>query len=214
MRKLLLFVAFLSVASFGQAQQRDPKAKVLLDRVANKMRSYKTMEINFAFSLYNAKARVNEKHDGKIYIKGSKYHLNMMGSETFFNGQTQWTYLREANEVNVTNAADQEGQMINPARIFTIYQKGYNYRMGGTHKWGGRTITQVMLTPVKVKDFTKIFLDIDAAKSQLVHAIMYSKDGNQYNLLMKGLKANQNYPDSFFQFDKKKYPKASINDMR
>ncbi|MDP4184200.1 MAG: outer membrane lipoprotein carrier protein LolA [Bacteroidota bacterium] len=212
MRKFLLVVSLLSVGLFTQAQQ-DYKAKALLDKVANKTKSYKSLEINFAFALANAKAKVNEKHEGKIFIKGSKYRLNLMGAETYFNGKTQWTYLHDANEVNISSSSD-EGEAINPAKIFTIYQKGYSYKLKSTKKEGNRTISQVELTPYKVKDVKLIILDIDANALQIARAKMYSKDGNQYSLVMKNMKTNSNLADSYFEFDKKKHPKVSVNDMR
>ena len=49
----------------------------------------------------------------------------MTNQELFSDGKSQWTYLKKDKEVQVSNV-DNSGDAINPAKIFTVYEKALN----------------------------------------------------------------------------------------
>ena len=104
---------------------------------------------------------------------------------------------------------------MNPANLFTIYEKGYNYSYIGEETIAGKASQVIDLFPTdKTKEFTKVRLYVDKAKSQILKAKTFNKDGNAYTLSMKNMKTDQNLTDDYFKFDAAKYPKAEVNDMR
>src|SRR5665647_1360541 len=108
MKAILLFSVLILVAGSLFAQQ-DSKAKEILDKLSLTSKSYKTIQIDFSFTLENKTGSITETNEGSVTLKGKSYRLHMpaMGMEVFSNGVATWSYLTESNEVNISeNDAD------------------------------------------------------------------------------------------------------------
>ena len=216
MKAVLIFsVLFLFTGSLFA--QQDAKAKVILDKLSQTSRSYKTIQIDFSFTLENKSGSVTETNEGSVALKGKSYRLHMpaMGMEVFSNGTVIWSYMTESNEVNITENDPNSDDELNPANLFTIYEKGFKYTYIGEETIAGKASQVIDLFPTdKTKEFTKVRLYVDKAKSQILKAKTFNKDGNAYTLSMKNMKTDQNLTDDYFKFDAAKYPKVEVNDMR
>ena len=76
-----------------------------------------------------AKASFSIKGDqfntsGSIAIKGRKFQATTPQATIWFDGKTQWTYLKKNEEVNVANPTESELATINPYNFIYMYQKG------------------------------------------------------------------------------------------
>ena len=216
MKVALLFSVLILFAGSLFAQQ-DAKAKEILDKLSQTSRSYKTIQIDFAFTLENKTGSVTDTNEGSVALKGKSYRLHMpsMGMEVFSNGTATWSYMTESNEVNITENDPDSDEALNPANLFTIYEKGFNYTYIGEETIGGKASQVIDLFPTdKTKEFNKVRLYVDKAKSQILKAKTFNKDGNAYTLSLKNMKTDQNLTDDYFKFDVAKYPKVQVNDMR
>lgn len=216
MKKFVFVIAAL-IVSINLMAQQDPKAKEILDKLSQTTKSYKTIQIDFSFTLENKKNNVNQTNEGQVTLKGKSYKLHMpvFGMEVFCDGTTSWSYLTEAKECNINSAEEEKEGSLNPANIFTIYEKGFNYTYIGEENFAGKTVEVLDLFPTdKSKEFVKVRLSIDKAKSQIARAQTYNKDGNTYTLILKTMKTNIDLKDDYFKFDKSKFPGVSMNDMR
>jgi outer membrane lipoprotein-sorting protein len=138
-----------------------------------------------------------------------------MGLDVFSDGVATWSYLTGSNEVNITENDPDSDASLNPANLFTIYEKGFNYTYIGEESISGKVSDVIDLFPVnKDREFTKVRLYIEKTKIQILRAKTFNKDGNVYTLSLKNMKTDQNLAGDFFKFDKDKYPKVVINDMR
>jgi len=216
MKAVLIFSVLILLTGSLFAQQ-DAKAKVILDKLSQTSESYKTIQIDFSFTLENKSGSVTETNEGSVALKGKSYrlHIPAMGMDVFSNGTATWSYLTESNEVNITENDPDSDEALNPANLFTIYEKGFNYTYIGEETIGGKASQVIDLFPTdKTKEFTKVRLYVDKAKSQILKAKTFNKDGNAYTLSMKNMKTDQNLTDDYFKFDAAKYPKVQVNDMR
>jgi len=216
MRTVLLFSVLILVVGSLYSQQ-DTKAKEILDKLSQTSKGYKTVQIDFSFTLENKTGSVTETNEGSVALKGKSYRLHMpaMGMEVFSNGVATWSYLTESNEVNISEIEANSDASLNPANLFTIYEKGFNYTYIGEENLGGKTAQVIDLLPVdKAKEFTKVRLFVDKAKYQILRAKTFNKDGNVYTLSLKTMKTDQELNDDYFLFNAAKYPKVEINDMR
>ena len=216
MKKLTLVVAALMVVMNLMAQQ-DPKAKEVLEKLSQTTRSYKTIQIEFSFTLENKKNNVNQTNEGEVALKGKSYRLHMpvFSTEVFCDGTTTWSYNTEAKECNITAVEENKEGSLNPANIFTIYEKGFNYTYIGEENQAGKVVQVMDLFPVdKAKEYVKVRLYVDKLKSQIAKAQTFNKDGNTYILVMKSMKTNVDFKDDYFKFVKAKYPGVEMNDMR
>jgi len=215
MKKALL-ISILSLIT-GNIFAQDPKAKEILDKLSETTKSYQTIQIDFSFTLDNKKNNTTETNEGWVALKGKSYRLHMpaLGMDVYSDGKTVWSYIKESNEVNITENEPDSDAALNPANLFTIYEKGFKYTYSGEENEGGKAISVIDLVPEnKSKEYNKVTLFVDKAKNQIFKVISNNKDGNTYTLVLKTMKTNQNLDDSFFKFDPAKYPNVQVNDMR
>jgi len=57
-----------------------------------------------------------------LYVKGNKYKVQVKNQEVISDNKTVWTYIKDANEVQVNDYEPDENS-ITPSQIFTIYEK-------------------------------------------------------------------------------------------
>lgn len=220
MLKILLPALFLlcTINVFSQNNKlgtSDPDAKVILDKVSATFKTYKTVTANFTLTITNAANKVEGSKSGIIYMKGSKYRVNISGQEIYSDGANIWTYDKSANEVQLTKF-DAASNTITPQKMFTdFYDKDFLYKLNDEKKEGGKLIQEIELTPIdKTKPFFKVLIYVDKATSNIVSSKVFEKNGNHYIYKITNMKTNTTLPDSLFTFDSKKYPKAEIIDLR
>ncbi|MES2454035.1 MAG: outer membrane lipoprotein carrier protein LolA [Bacteroidota bacterium] len=219
MRKLLLLPVLLMGLAFtlnAQTEQTDLKAKAILAQVSKKYRSYKVIKTDFTFVLDNQQAKVKETQQGTLFANANanKFKVEMTNQDLISDGRSQWTYLKEDKEVQVADV-DNSDDAINPAKIFTIYEKGFKYLYTGDVKSGNKVYQMIDLSPLdNKKSFFKIRLTIDKVAKQISNVVIFDKNGNKYTYQIKSFVPNVKVPESTFAFDTKKYPGVEVVDLR
>lgn len=218
MKKIvLLSLMFVFITSlFAQKYQEvDPKAKEILDKLSVKTKAFTSMQADFTFTLENKQEKIKDVQKGKIWIKGNKYKVDMNKATSFYDGKTMYSYIKDANEATITQPDPNDDNTLNPAKIFTIYEKGYKIRFISDKFEDNRTLYEIDLYPIDLKkEFSRITLKIDKTKNELYSLSRYGKDGNVYVIVISNLLSNQVISDATFVFDKTKYPKVEVIDMR
>ena len=217
---------FLSVALglccfFAQAQnnslgKNDPDAKKVLDGLSAKLKSFKAVQSGFTLKVEDSKGKLQGSKTGTIYLKGSRYHVSVVGGQDIFSdGKDIWTYDKGSNEVTITKA-DPGTQTISPDKIFTnFYDRDFLYKLNGESKIGTRTVQEVELTPTdKTKNFFKALLYIDKVQHTLVSIKWFDKGGNRYTLETSKLNGNAVVTDAQLAYNKAKFPGAEEVDLR
>lgn len=216
MKRIILIAVILLTTTLLWAQQ-DKKAKEILDKVSEKTRSFSTISADFSFSMTNEEMEIDERNDGSIKIKGQKYCVNIpeIGITAISDGTTLWTYMKDGNQVTVSNVEDEGSELMDPSAIFSIYEKGFDSKFVAEKKVGGKTVYQIDLFPDSDEhDVTKITLLIDKNSMMIHSANLYGTDGNLYGIEVKKLVPNKDFPDSEFVFDASKYDDVEIIDFR
>ena len=191
------------------------KAREILDKVSARTKSYTTIKADFSFTLENLQAQITDTHNGAILIKGDKYKVNLMGVDTYFNGNTMWMYMREANEVNISGPDMMEDDSMNPATIFSIYEEGFKYMHAGETTLNGKRVDIIDLFPEKRNQpYTRIKLFIYKDNLQFARIMQIGRDGNNYIIDVKKMETNVPADDSLFRFDASKHPGVEIVDLR
>lgn len=194
--------------------QNDAKAKAILENVSKKINNLKSLKANFALYLMGANGKTNQSKKGTFFMKGPKYRVTLADQEIICDNKTVWTYVKAANEVQVSNYNPNE-QTISPTKLFTnFYDKEYKYRYVGTKKVNGKNCDIIELLPTNSnKQFSKVELAVDK-NSTIVGGNVYEKNGNQYRYEVSGFTPNASVSDALFTFDTKKYPNVEVVDLR
>jgi chaperone LolA len=215
MKKLLFTGVGLLIAVFTFAQQRDPKAKALLDQVSAKFKSYKTVSAGFAYEIRNAAGKVLSTKKGTVQMKGDRYAINIGSNKIMSDGTTTWNYDPAAKEVTVNSVSASEST-ITPQKLFTdFYNKDFMYAMEKDDKVGGRDVSKIVLQPIdKSKPLARVYLAIDKATKNIISTTVVEKSGNRYVYNISNFKTNTAMADADFAFDQSKYPGVEVVDLR
>ena len=110
---------------------------------------------------------------------------------------------------------DNSSDALNPAKIFTIYEKGFKSVYTNDTKLNGKTLHNIDLTPIDSKrSFFKVRLQIEKLTKQITNAVIFDKNGNKYTYTIKTFTPNVKVPESTFAFDSKLYPGVELVDLR
>lgn len=215
MRKYFFILILISLSSIITAQQ-DPDAKIILDKLSENTKSYKNIQTEFKIDYKNIKDNTQNSSKGNITIKGEKYRLNFMGTQSFYNGETLWSYLEDVNEVNISEPEqDDEDIFSNPQEIFTIYEKDFKYQLINKLNDKGVSIAIVDLYPFDMDlDYSRIRMEINTDSYRLQSVTIFGKDGSHYIINFYNYKTNIDLEDSYFTFNESDYPDIEIIDMR
>lgn len=207
----LLSVAFLTVSlAFAQ---KDKRAQDILDAMSKRYKSLKSYQAAFTYT--SAGGGAKESYKGDLTVKNEKFHLILGGQEVFTDGKTMSTYIKETNEVNVQDYDASGGGELNPTQIYTIYKRGFDYRFLKEQKEGGRTLEVIELTPNRPKSpIATLQISVDKADKSVRNWLIINKDGKRTTYTITKFTPNVNVPDSYFVFDKGKYPGVEVVDLR
>lgn len=208
--KNLLMIAVLVVFTFSGFAQNDKKATAILDEVSVKTKLYKTIKIEFTYAMDNVKEKIHDKFKGSLLSKGDKYKLTAAGQDVISDGKTMWTYLKEAKEVQINNAGEDEDSFT-PTKLLSGYGKDYKSKF--IEEKGNDQVIE--LYPLKKgKTFTKVQLTIDKSKKQISKFVIYDRNGSTFSYIVDKFIADQPIADNVFSFNKAEHPGVEINDMR
>ncbi|GAB4030396.1 LolA family protein [Spirosoma gilvum] len=207
----VLSVALLTVSvAFAQ---KDKRAQSILDAMSKQYKSLKSYQATFTYT--SAGGGAKESYKGDLTVKNEKFHLILGGQEVFTDGKTMSTYIKETNEVNVQDYDASGGGELNPTQIYTIYKRGFDYRFLKEQKEGSRTLEVIELTPNRPKSpIATIQISVDKADKSVRNWLITNKDGKRTTYNITKFTPNVNVPDSYFVFDKAKYPGVEVVDLR
>lgn len=214
MKKIFFLIVTLIGANFSVTHAQDARASAILDAMSKKYKAMPSFQAAFTYTTEGA--GVKESMKGDVTVKGTKYRLKLAGQEVFNNGQTVSTYIKETNEVNITNYDPNDGGgNIDPTKIYTIYKKGYKYLFIEEQKEGAKVYEVVELTPEnKAAQVKNVRITVDKKDRSVKAWKITDKSGKKTTFKVDKFTPNSNIPDSFFTFDKSKYPGVEVIDLR
>ena len=215
MKKLYISVLLLISTLILSAQKSDPAAKIILDGVSAKFKTFSTFQATFNYKVENGQGKALSNKTGTIKMKGTKYRVSFLGQEIFCNGTTVWNYDIAANEVTISKL-DASSGMITPQKLFTnFYDNDFLYLLNGEKKVGNKVLQEIEMTPKdKSKPFHKVYLQVDKVAKTVYSTKVLEKAGNKYTYTVTTMSTNKPLADNLFLFDKSKYPGVEEVDLR
>lgn len=212
MKKLsiILVSLFLGFGILAQdVEEKDKKAKVVLDKLGKELKSYSSMVIDFKLTIKSAD--LNEVQTGKAYTKGKNFFYTTEDRDVYSDGESVWTHSKEDNECYIDAVEDLDGG-INPSELMTIWDKNFKYKYFGT-KDG---ITEIRLYPINPKEskYHTVILKIDEAKNRLMKIKIKTKENVSIQFQINKLTPNTSISASKFTWVKAKHPGVEEVDNR
>lgn len=211
---LIMLVSLSVLAQDGQVKSNDEKAKAILDLVSEKYKTYSSIQADFSLNIVNEDADVNETKTGVFYVQGSNYKLDMDEQMVVCDNENLWTYLKEANEVQVT-FYDEEEATISPSQLFTIYEDNYFYVWHSETKEDGTVYDLIDLTPFdKDQPFFKVRISVNRDSNMIEGAKLFTEDGTHFVYKITDLETDNEITDDTFTFDVDAYEGIEVIDLR
>ncbi len=213
---IISFILFISTlcspfSSFGQLNDNSAE---ILDNVAKKTKTFKTIKITFLFK-HEKNKTVQKSVKGNVMVKDDKYVYTFNNQVVYCDGKTTWTYSEETNEVTINDVStDTDDDNINPAYFLNDYKLKFKPKLIRESIVNGKTVQVIDLTPLKARSYSRIRLEIDKTKQQIIQLTVIDKEGDMYLYIITSFLSNQAINDSVFIFDTSKYKNIEIIDMR
>ena len=201
---ILLVAAMAVVASVQSMAQSNPaQARAILDKTS-KVIGHKS-GVSAAFTLNNP---TTGNVSGTIAVKGGKFNARTPQAIVWFNGKTQWTYMKKNNEVNISIPTQAQQQMMNPYTFINVYKTGY--KMSST-KAGGSYEVHLVAQNQK-RSIQEMYVMVNS-KTYVPSRVKMKHNGRWYTVTISNFSAKK-LPDSLFAFNSKDYPSAEVIDLR
>ena len=214
MKKSISLLLLAATLALPAAAQQDPKAGKILDQMSSKYQALKAFQATFTQTLENPGNKVKQKLNGDIVVSGQKFRLKISGQEIINDGKTTWTYLKNENEVNISDS-DPDSQEMSPSQIYTMYKKGYKYAYVQQATEGGEVLDVIELSPEnRQNDVFKVRLKVRKNDTTVKSWQIFKKSGNQYTYYISKFMPNPPMTASTFAFDKAKYKGVKVVDLR
>ncbi|NOZ34712.1 MAG: outer membrane lipoprotein carrier protein LolA [Chlorobi bacterium] len=221
MKKLhLLILIFLLSFAFVSAQvelTKDPAAKKILDAVSKKVSHNNGIRIKFTYTTDNRQTDFHDTQKAYVFLKGQKFKVIIPKIEIISNGLTVWTYMKEDNEVTISDTDTSDVSIFNPAKLFTAYKQGFKYLLIGEETIENVKYYVIDLYPEDSENspYSIIRIKINKNTKEIYSIKTSGKSGVDYTFKVLEYKADIKMPQNLFVFDKSKYPSdIEVTDMR
>lgn len=200
MKKLLLLFTYFFALLTSNAQDNRIAEKIL-DKVSVFLSNPEGVRIDFTGS-----------ENGYLIMKGEKFYLNNQSIQSWYDGKTQWSYLTDNEEVNISSPTKEEIQAISPYHLLKRYKSDYTYIYIGQSKRKGKLVHEINLTSKSdiINDIKLIISD----DNKPVAILFYRNNKLMSEVNITSLQTDSKIDDKLFRFDKTKYPQVEIIDLR
>ena len=210
-------VAIAQNNAYLSAEDSDPDATRLLNKLKAKYEGFDNMKMDFSLEI-----EIPEEdkivQTGNIFTEGDKYYMDFEQQSVISNGDKVWIHLKNNNEVQIYDAAamaDEENFM-SPDNLLKLYDSdAFIFAISDEVVKDGRTVAYIECKPIdREGDFSKMRLTVDTKKIDMVSVKAFSKDGSRYTFINKTLTSNLDIPSSKFEFNTTDFPDIYVEDMR
>lgn len=196
----VMMMALFAINSLFTASAQTPKS--VLDKAAATITVKEGVKANFKMTAGKGST------SGTLLLKGRKFHASTPVAIVWFDGKTQWTYVKNNDEVNISTPTEAQLQAINPYNFINLYKKGYDATL---NKSGKDYVVHLTATD-KNKKIQELFVTVNKSTYHPTQVkLLQNKKWTVFDIT--DIK-RQNIPDSQFQFNSKDFPNAEIIDLR
>ena len=196
---ITLLLALVSTLSFGQNASQ---ARSILDKAASVIGRKGGATANFSISGKYGNS------SGTIAIKGNKFRATTPDAIVWYDGKTEWTYIKKNEEVNVSTPTEAQQQAMNPYKFITIYKNGFNLSMTSTASDHNiHLVAQNQSRTIK-----EMYIIVDN-RTNLPKQVKMRQQNGWSTINISNFKA-VNQSDATFRFNSKDFPHAEVIDLR
>lgn len=202
MKKIISMIALLCITIVSMsAANTSSEAKKILDKAAAKVSIKTGAQMNFSIS-----GNKIANQSGVITIKGNKFCAKAANATIWFDGKTQWTYVKKNEEVNVSTPSASQQAAMNPYTFINLYKSGYTLSVDKSASGN-----QVHLVANGKKSIQEMYILVDGNNN--IKQVKMKQSGGWITINISNIKS-VSASDAMFKFNAKDFPKAEVIDLR
>ena len=202
MKKTLL-VSLLLFTTICISAQNATEARKILDKTASVIGRKGGASASFKIS----SAKIGST-SGTIAIKGNKFHARTPQAIVWFNGKTQWSYMKSTDEVNISTPTEAQQMSMNPYKFINMYKQGYTLSMNKS----GQNYNVHLVAQNKQRTVQEMYILVNAKTYTPSQVKM--REGQTWTTITISSFQAKNQPDAIFAFKAKDFPTAEVVDLR
>ena len=203
----------LGQAKSGGAEKSDPQSTSILNKVNTQYASYKSMQLDLKVTIEDGKLK--EEIPGKVSVQGNKFRIDSKDQLIISDGKTNWVYLKEAKELQISNPdPDDVAMFSSPDKLLKSYQKDFISAYAGTVTYKGKTVHAIEFKPKdRNSEYSKIRVYIDQTSLEVLQIRIFDKSNIHYSIEIEKFVKNPTLSTDYFKFDESSVPKENIIDL-
>lgn len=210
-RSLYYFLTVILFSCQSVIAQNNAQANKIISDLLTEAKTH-AVKTNFKLIINNKYNSQSNTSTGSFLLKGNKFVLEMDEMKVWFDGKTQWAYVTQNKEVNITEPTEKELSETNPMAILSAYKSRCNIFFGKTKS---ATYYNIEMTPkVKSNDLIKIEVQVNKSNTNLVSIKQINRDGVTSLLTLSNFQKGVAVSDNIFTFNPSKFKGAVMNDLR
>ncbi len=200
LKTMLLALTLAFACTLGSRAQT---ARQVLDKTAAVVGRKGGASANFSIS--SAKYGSTS---GSLAIKGRKFFARTPKAMVWFDGKTQWSYMRSTNEVSVSTPTQAQQMSMNPYTFINLYKTGYTSKLTTQ----GNSYVVHLVAENQKRTVQELYITI--ARATYVPTQVRMRQGKVWSTINVSNFKAQNQPDRTFTFHAKDFPQAEVVDLR
>lgn len=209
---LISFIIFFSGHAFSQSSTQ---SKSLMDKAYALYEASNGVKLSFKSTLIDKDGTSFAPQSGTAFLKGNQFKLEMESMDIWFDGTTQWVWLKDVNEVNISTPTGKEVASVSPIALLGMYKTGFVLKSPSPTTINGKSAYKIEMSPVSRNgDFQSITAVIEKESGHIIHATVVMTNGMKNLIDISDYNTNHQFNNALFKFDKSKHPNAEVVDLR
>ena len=208
-RIIFLLALVLPVVCFAQGNV----AEALLDKAVSIIKASKGVQMNFTMSMYDGDDEELFTEKGVLKMEGGKFALLAEQMKLWCDGETQWSYLPQNNEIYISEPNADDARAFSPVHLMQLYKSGY--RCVVDKALATAKDDAVVMTPVaRGDDIKKVIVLLDKKSCMPAHLTVCYDNGSMARIKVDSYKNDCKFSSKEFRCREKNFPGAEVVDMR
>ncbi len=202
----LLFILMLSPF----VAKSDDAAIRLLDEAVENIRNDAALQLSFTCTVFDAEGVVVSTNDGSLKIDDSRYVLLLDDIKIWCDGETQWNYMAQTNEIYITEAGSEEAQNFSPIYLMQLYKQGYKATLHSDEKH--KIVILEAADESNGIERVEVFLDSASVRPDIL--VMNISGQGSVEVIINDYKPKYKLEDRVYKCPVEDFPSSEIVDMR
>ena len=211
LKQILTLLALVLAPLFVVAQENG--ATKILDAAVAKIKADAGVQMHFTITMNDETGEEIYEDKGVMKMDGEKYALITDQMKLWCDGETQWSYIVQNNEIYVSEPNADDARAFSPVHIMQLYKSGFRcelYPAGTTAK-----VDAVKMTAVaRDSEIRKVIIHINKQSGQPVELKVDYENGSSADIVVDAYKTKCKFAVKEFRCRVKDYRGAEVVDMR